>query len=75
MSFARTNNEIGSRMGVGFLICGFGALGGTPIIGILLEKTGWIGPVMFSGSMVVLGTGLVSVSIFYQRRERVTWRV
>jgi MFS family permease len=75
MSFAKNNNEIGIRMGLGFLICGFGALGGTPVIGVLLEKTGWIGPVMFSGVTVILGTVMVAISIFYQRREKVTWRV
>jgi MFS family permease len=75
MSFAKNNNEIGSRMGVGFLICGFGALGGTPIIGLLLEKVGWIGPVVFSGSMVLAGTGMVAGSIYYQRKEKVNWRV
>jgi hypothetical protein len=62
-------------MGLGFLICGFGALGGTPVIGVLLEKTGWIGPVMFSGVTVILGTVMVAISIFYQRMEKVTWRV
>jgi hypothetical protein len=75
MSFAKTNTEIGARMGLGFLICGLGALGGTPVIGILLEKTGWLGPVVFSGVCVMLGTGMVGVSIFYQRREKVNWRV
>lgn len=75
MSFAKNNNEIGSRMGVGFLICGFGALGGTPIIGMLLQKVGWVGPVVFSGSMVIAGTVMIGVSIWYQRKEKVTWRV
>lgn len=75
MSFAKTNGEIGSRLGVGFLICGFGALGGTPVIGLLLEKVGWVGPVVFSGCMVLVGAGLVGAAVFYQRREKVSWKV
>lgn len=75
MSLAKNNGEIGSRLGVGFLICGFGALGGTPVIGILLDKVGWIGPVVFSGSMVLAGTGMVGVAVYYQRKEKITWRV
>lgn len=75
IAFAENKYEIGSRLGVGFLICGFGALGGTPVIGLLLEKTGWIGPVMFSGITVILGTGMTGIAIFYQRKEKGTWRV
>lgn len=75
MSLAKNNGEIGSRLGVGFLICGFGALGGTPVIGILLEKVGWIGPVVFSGSIVLVGSAMVAGSVYVQRNEKVTWRV
>jgi len=75
MSFAKDSNEIGSRMGLGFLICGFGALGGTPIIGLLLEKVGWIGPVVFSGSMVLAGTAMVGAAVHCQRKDKVNWRV
>lgn len=75
MSLSRSKYEIGSRLGVGFLICGFGALAGTPVVGLLLEKVGWLGGVMFSGAMVVVSSGMVGMAILYQRREKGTWRV
>lgn len=75
MSLSRTKYEIGSRLGVGFLICGFGALAGTPVVGLLLEKVGWFGGVVFSGCMVVVSSGMVGVSILYQRKERGVWKV
>ena len=75
MSLSRTKYEVGSRLGLGFLICGFGALGGTPAVGLLLEKVGWVGGAMFSGAMVVAAGAMVGFAILYQRREKGTWRV
>lgn len=75
MSLARTDTEVGSRLGVGFLICGFGALAGTPLTGMLLDRVGWGGGAVFSGGMVVASAGMVGVAIIYQRKEKGSWKV
>jgi hypothetical protein len=31
--------------------------------------------VVFSGSMVLAGTGMVGGAVYYQRKEKVNWRV
>jgi predicted MFS family arabinose efflux permease len=46
---------IGTRMGMGFLLIGIGGLIGSPIAGVLLQRSGWTSVWLFSGVPVLVG--------------------
>ena len=72
---AKSFNEIGVRMGLGFLIMSFAALTGTPITGALLDNYGKAAPIVWSGTTVLVGSGLVFGARMFQAKDKGTWRV
>lgn len=69
-------SKIGVRMGMVFTIVSFAALTGSPIAGIIVEKTGaYRGAQAFSGSSMALGCAfLVACKIVKMRKAGKDWR-
>jgi len=72
---AKSFNEIGVRMGMGFFIMSFAALTGTPITGALLDRFGKTAPIVWSGMTVLMGSLLIVGSRTFQARAQNTWKV
>ncbi|GAA5873566.1 hypothetical protein JCM16303_001166 [Sporobolomyces ruberrimus] len=72
-------SEIGLRQGVAFLIVAGGAVGGNPVCGKLLEEgprtDPFLAPIMFAGSMALLGGIVTTLARFMRAKEKGTWRV
>ena len=75
MSLARNFTEIGMRVGFGMLIMSGAALSFGPIAGALLDKYGFVAPIIFSGVSVMIGSAIMAVAIFDARKAKGTWRV
>ncbi len=75
ISLSQNHNEIGIRLGMGFLVTSFAALTGTPITGALLDRYGFYAPIVWSGLCILTGAVLFAVATMLQRREKGTWKV
>ncbi|KAF8512199.1 MFS general substrate transporter [Gautieria morchelliformis] len=76
-SFSTNVNEVGSRIGIATFVMAFALLTGTPIDGALLQPPAysWFRPIVFSGVVVLSGTGFLALSRFLVTKKRGTWRV
>jgi MFS family permease len=75
ISTSKGVHEVGIRLGFGFLIISFAALTGTPMTGALLDRYGFVAPVVWSGVTVLTGTLCFAVATLLQRRVKGTWKV
>jgi MFS family permease len=75
ITLSKGPHEIGIRLGTGFLITSFAALTGTPITGALLDKYGFVAPVVWSGVTVLAGAMCFTVATLLQRRVKGNWKV
>jgi len=72
-SLAKSDKEIGARLGICFTFAGFGGLIGTPICGALLTKGFiWWRPILFSGLSVLIGTFCFVITRFMVVRQKGT---
>lgn len=46
-------SRLGERMGMSFCFTSVGLLFGTPVAGAILDRTGWLGPQLFSGLLLI----------------------
>ncbi|KAF8068868.1 hypothetical protein FPV67DRAFT_1094388 [Lyophyllum atratum] len=75
-SLAKTDAEIGARIGLCFTFTGFGALIGTPIAGALLSSSFiWWRPLVFSGLCMLSGAASLCIARHSVSREKGTGRV
>ncbi|KAF9026849.1 MFS general substrate transporter [Hymenopellis radicata] len=74
-SLARTDAEIGARMGIGFAVTGLGGLIGTPIAGgLLTDSYIWWRPTVFAGSsMVAAGILFLAARLVRSRQKESPW--
>lgn len=75
MSFAKSPQEIGSRVGMGFLVISIPALTGTPITGALLDKFGFYAPIIWSGVSMIIGAAIVGGASLMVQRRKGTWKI
>lgn len=75
MSLAKSQDEIGTRVGMGFLVMSFAALTGTPITDALLDRYGFAAPIAFSGVVVLAGAAIFGTVMWMKRKEQGTWKV
>ncbi|KAJ4000612.1 major facilitator superfamily domain-containing protein [Lentinula boryana] len=70
-SLAKTDSEIGARMGICFTFNSFGGLIGTPIAGALLTSSYvWWQPTLFAGLCCAAGAICLAASRFWITREK-----
>ncbi|KAF5388780.1 hypothetical protein D9757_005673 [Collybiopsis confluens] len=75
-SLAKTDSEIGARMGICFTFCSFGGLIGTPIAGALLtSKNIWWQPTLFAGLSTAAGGLCFIASRYWISRHKGTLKV
>ncbi|GAA5924286.1 MCT family MFS transporter [Sporobolomyces koalae] len=72
-------SEIGLRQGVAFLIVAGGAVGGNPVCGKLLghgnRQDPFLAPIMFAGTMALLGGIVTTWGRFLRAKQCATWKV
>ncbi|RDB17265.1 Riboflavin transporter MCH5 [Hypsizygus marmoreus] len=75
-SLAKSDSEIGARMGLCLAVTGFGGLVGTPISGALLSTSFvWWRPIVFAGLCVSMGTVCFCVSRYLTSKRKETQRL
>ncbi|KAF9070883.1 major facilitator superfamily domain-containing protein [Rhodocollybia butyracea] len=75
-SLAKTDSEIGARMGICFAFNSFGGLIGTPIAGALLTSSyKWWRPTLFAGLSALLGAACLIASRFWISRYKGSQKV
>jgi len=70
---AKSDSEIGERMGICFSVTAFGGLIGNPIAGALLTSSyTWWKPIVFAGLVAGLGSVCFLSARFFVAREKGT---
>jgi len=70
---AKSDSEIGERMGICFSLTAFGGLIGNPIAGALLTSSyTWWKPIIFAGLVAGMGSVCLSGARFFVAREKGT---
>ncbi|KAG6910729.1 hypothetical protein DXG01_008260 [Tephrocybe rancida] len=72
-SLAKTDAEIGARIGLCFTFTGVGGLIGTPIAGALLSSSFiWWRPLVFSGVCMLAGSGFLAFTSYLVSKKKGT---
>jgi MCP family monocarboxylic acid transporter-like MFS transporter 10 len=75
-SLARTDSEIGSRVGICLFIAGFSALTSSPIAGALLGSSfKWINPIVFAGTGIAASSLSFAISRYFVSKKKPNWKV
>jgi len=75
-SLSRDVSEIGVRMGLAYFVTSFSYLTGPPIAGALLNNgTHWFKPIIFSGTIMLVGVPILFMARSMQVSRRRTQRV
>nr|XP_031857307.1 uncharacterized protein CI109_007290 [Kwoniella shandongensis]KAA5524379.1 hypothetical protein CI109_007290 [Kwoniella shandongensis] len=75
MSMAKSQSEIGTRIGVAMMGLALAALTGSPLGAAILDARGYGASIAWSGSMGALGTALFAAATFFTARSKGKWRV
>jgi len=76
MSLAFNVGEIGTRVGIAYLVIAFAGLSGTPIAGALLGSDYmWWKPIIFAGISVLTATIMFIIARHLHAKEKGTWKV
>ncbi|WWC90946.1 uncharacterized protein L201_005884 [Kwoniella dendrophila CBS 6074] len=75
LSTAKSQNEVGTRMGISMLFLGLAALTGSPLGAAILDDRGYGASIAWSGSMGVVGVALFAVATILTSRAKGQWKV
>jgi predicted MFS family arabinose efflux permease len=73
--FAKTQGEVGKRVGMAFTLLSVAALTGSPIGGALFDRYGFGSAIVFCGVMIAFGAVLIGLAAVLKGREKGTRKV
>ncbi|WWC72831.1 uncharacterized protein I206_106795 [Kwoniella pini CBS 10737] len=74
-SMAKSQAEIGTRMGITMLFLGIAALTGNPLGAAILDSNGYGASIAWSGSMVATGAALFGFAAWFTAKSKGQWKV
>ncbi|WWC63733.1 uncharacterized protein I303_106338 [Kwoniella dejecticola CBS 10117] len=74
-SMAKTQSEVGTRMGVTMLFLGIAALTGSPLGAAILDARGYGASIAWSGAMGAVGSGLFGLAAWFTAKNKGQWKV
>ncbi|WVW79655.1 hypothetical protein I302_101624 [Kwoniella bestiolae CBS 10118] len=74
-SMAKSQQEVGTRMGISMMALGVAALTGSPLGAAILDARGYGASIAWSGAMGAVGSGLFALAAFFTARNKGQWKV
>ncbi|WVQ63626.1 uncharacterized protein L199_001779 [Kwoniella botswanensis] len=74
-SMAKSQQEVGTRIGISMMALGVAALTGSPLGAAILDSRGYGASIAWSGSMGAAGTALFAVATYFTARSKGHWKV
>ncbi|KAK8850762.1 hypothetical protein IAR55_004682 [Kwoniella newhampshirensis] len=75
MTMAKSQNEIGTRIGVGMVGLSLAALTGSPLGAAILDSRGYGACIAWAGAMGACGSCLFALSRFFMAKSKGSWKV